>query len=111
MRPACEQERPRAARVARVGGRAGGPHRRDAEGRRRAAVAGDRPLRRLPLPARTDNMKGRNGDRLGLYRCRVRHAAGTCAAPATIMARILDPYVEQGFLAALSRMRSQRSRT
>jgi DNA invertase Pin-like site-specific DNA recombinase len=48
-----------------------------------------------------DTMQDRDGSRLGLYRCRVRHAAGKCPAPATIMARILDPYVEAQFLAAL----------
>ena len=50
---------------------------------------------------KADNMKGRNGERLGLYRCRVRHAAGKCPAPATIMARVLDPYVEHRFVDAL----------
>ena len=50
---------------------------------------------------KADNMKGRNGERLGLYRCRGRHAAGKCPAPATIMARVLDPYIDAAFLAAL----------
>jgi site-specific DNA recombinase len=48
-----------------------------------------------------DTMRGRDGSRLGLYRCRGRHAAGKCPAPASVMARVLDPYVEQTFLAAL----------
>jgi hypothetical protein len=48
-----------------------------------------------------DSMKDRDGSTLGLYRCRGRHAAGKCPAPATIMARLLDPYVEAQFLAAL----------
>jgi site-specific DNA recombinase len=48
-----------------------------------------------------DTMKDRDGSRLGLYRCRGRHAAGKCPAPATIMARLLDPYVEAQFLAAV----------
>jgi DNA invertase Pin-like site-specific DNA recombinase len=48
-----------------------------------------------------DSMRGRNGERLGLYRCRGRHAAGKCPAPASVLARVLDPYVEARFLAAL----------
>jgi site-specific DNA recombinase len=48
-----------------------------------------------------DTMRGRDGARLGIYRCRVRHAAGRCGAPATVMARLLDPYVESAFLDAL----------
>lgn len=48
-----------------------------------------------------DSMKGRNGERLGLYRCRGRHAAGKCPAPASVLARVLDPYIEERFLAAL----------
>jgi DNA invertase Pin-like site-specific DNA recombinase len=48
-----------------------------------------------------DTMKGRDGSRLGLYRCRGRHAAGKCPAPATVMARVLEPHVEQTFLTAL----------
>jgi hypothetical protein len=50
---------------------------------------------------KADNMKGRSGERLGLYRCRKIHAAGECPAPATIMARVLDPYIEQSFIDAL----------
>jgi DNA invertase Pin-like site-specific DNA recombinase len=48
-----------------------------------------------------DSMRGRNGERIGMYRCRGRHAAGRCPAPATILARVLDPYVEEHFLAAI----------
>jgi site-specific DNA recombinase len=48
-----------------------------------------------------ETMKDRDGSRLALYRCRGRHAAGKCPAPATILARIVDPHVEQTFLDAL----------
>jgi hypothetical protein len=48
-----------------------------------------------------DSMTDRDGSKLGIYRCRARHAAGRCPASATIMARILDPYIEEQFLAAL----------
>lgn len=51
--------------------------------------------------AKPDTMRGRDGSRLRIYRCRARHAAGTCAAPATVMGRILEPWVEEQFLAAL----------
>jgi len=50
---------------------------------------------------KADTMRGRDGARLGLYRCRGRHAAGRCSAPATVMARLLDPYIEGMFLDAL----------
>jgi site-specific DNA recombinase len=50
---------------------------------------------------KADTMKGRNGERLGLYRCRKIHAAGECPAPATIMARVLDPFVDETFRVAL----------
>jgi DNA invertase Pin-like site-specific DNA recombinase len=48
-----------------------------------------------------DSMRGRNGERIGMYRCRGRHAAGRCPAPASVLARVLDPYVEEHFLAAI----------
>jgi site-specific DNA recombinase len=48
-----------------------------------------------------DHMRDRDGSRLGIYRCRGRHAAGKCPAPASVMARLLDPYMEEMFLAAL----------
>ena len=50
---------------------------------------------------KADHMRGRNGERLGIYRCRGRHSAGKCAAPATIMARVLDPYIDQMLLEAV----------
>jgi site-specific DNA recombinase len=48
-----------------------------------------------------DSMRGRNGERIGMYRCRGRHAAGRCPAPATILARVLDPWLEEKFLEAI----------
>src|SRR5215211_4538587 len=50
---------------------------------------------------KADHMRDRDGSRLGIYRCRGRHAAGKCPAPASVMARLLDPYAEAIFLAAL----------
>ncbi len=48
-----------------------------------------------------DSMRGRNGERLGLYRCRGRHSAGKCPAPSSVLARVLDPHVEALFLDAV----------
>jgi len=51
--------------------------------------------------AKSDRMRDRDGSRLGLYRCRGRHPSGRCPAGATVLARIIDPWVEQRFLEAL----------
>ena len=48
-----------------------------------------------------DSMRGRNGERLGLYRCRGRHASGCCEASASVLAHVLDPHVEKLFLEAV----------
>jgi DNA invertase Pin-like site-specific DNA recombinase len=48
-----------------------------------------------------DTMRARDGERLRLYRCRGEHAAGRCPAPASVLGRIIEPYVEQMFLDAL----------
>jgi DNA invertase Pin-like site-specific DNA recombinase len=50
---------------------------------------------------KADTMRDRDGGRLGLYRCRNRHAAGKCGSPASVLARVLDPFVEAAFLEAL----------
>jgi DNA invertase Pin-like site-specific DNA recombinase len=49
-----------------------------------------------------DRMTGRKGEHLGLYRCRGRHAAGVCPSPTSVLARVLDPYVEHVFLDQLA---------
>ena len=48
-----------------------------------------------------DTMRGRDGQQLRIYRCRGDHAAGRCPAPATIMGRVIEPYVIETFFAAL----------
>lgn len=48
--------------------------------------------------AKADSMRDRNGERLGLYRCRGRHAAGRCPQPVAILARVLDAIVEEQLL-------------
>jgi site-specific DNA recombinase len=48
-----------------------------------------------------DTMKGHNGEKLRIYRCRGDHAAGRCLAPASVLGRVIEPYVQDEFLAAL----------
>jgi Recombinase/Recombinase zinc beta ribbon domain len=50
---------------------------------------------------KADHMTDHKGERLGLYRCRGRRAAGKCPACACALARVLDPFVEEQFLTAL----------
>jgi len=47
-----------------------------------------------------DKMTLRNGDRVRLYRCRGEHAAGTCQARASVLGRVVEPFVEREFLQA-----------
>jgi site-specific DNA recombinase len=48
-----------------------------------------------------DTMRGRDGQQLRIYRCRGDHAAGRCPAPATVMGRVVEPYIVKTFFAAL----------
>lgn len=48
--------------------------------------------------AKADTMRDRDKGRLGMYRCRRVHAAGECPAPIAVLARVLDPHVEEQFL-------------
>lgn len=50
---------------------------------------------------KADSMRDRDGSRLGLYRCRKRHPSGVCGEPVSVLARVLEPWVEAQFLAAL----------
>ena len=84
-----------------------------------AAPSGTPPkVRRRPPPPRTeglllsglvrcagcrylmkaDKMTDGKGERLSFYRCRRRHPGGVCPAPASTLARVLDPLVEEMFL-------------
>jgi DNA invertase Pin-like site-specific DNA recombinase len=46
-----------------------------------------------------DRMKPKyEGERVRLYRCRGTRAAGRCEAPASSLARVIEPYVEAAFL-------------
>src|SRR5262249_8037914 len=48
-----------------------------------------------------DSMRGRDGERIAMYPRPGRHAAGRCPAPATILARVLDPWLEAQFIKAI----------
>jgi DNA invertase Pin-like site-specific DNA recombinase len=50
---------------------------------------------------KTDQMKDRDGQRIRLYRCRGDHASGKCSHRASSLGRVLEPYIEAQFLAAL----------
>ena len=50
---------------------------------------------------KVDSMRDRKRDRLVMYSCRRIHAAGKCPRPVTVLARVVDPLVEEAFLAAL----------
>jgi site-specific DNA recombinase len=50
---------------------------------------------------KTDQMRGRDGKSIRLYRCRGDHASGKCEHRASSLGRVLEPYVEAQFLAAL----------
>jgi hypothetical protein len=43
-------------------------------------------------------MKDRNGERLLMYSCRGKKAAGKCPAPTTVLARLIEPYVVECFM-------------
>lgn len=51
--------------------------------------------------AKADSMRDRDGSRLGMYRCRGKHAAGKCPNPVAVLSRVLDPIVEEQLLAWL----------
>lgn len=46
-----------------------------------------------------DRMTSHTGERLRIYRCRGRHAAGTCADRVATLERVVWPHVEAAFLA------------
>lgn len=49
---------------------------------------------------KVDSTRSR-GEKLVMYRCRRVHAAGKCQRPVAVLARVIDPVVEQTFLGAL----------
>jgi hypothetical protein len=47
---------------------------------------------------KADQAKMRDGDRVAQYRCSGQHGTGKCPAPASIMAHVLEPFVQSRFL-------------
>jgi hypothetical protein len=47
---------------------------------------------------KADTMKGRDGGRLAIYRCRGAKAAGKCPAPSSVLARLIEPWVVERFM-------------
>lgn len=50
---------------------------------------------------KADRMTLRDGSRARIYRCRGEHAAGLCTARASVMGRVIEPFVVERFFAAL----------
>lgn len=42
-----------------------------------------------------DRMTNRQGDRVRIYRCRGKHSTGTCTARATVLASVIEPWIEK----------------
>jgi site-specific DNA recombinase len=49
-----------------------------------------------------DSMRDQDGSTIRLYRCRGDHAAGRCPAPASVLGRVVEPYVVERFFAELA---------
>lgn len=46
---------------------------------------------------KADHMRDRGGEKLRLYRCRIDRAAGGCPAPASVLGRVVEPWVIKRF--------------
>jgi DNA invertase Pin-like site-specific DNA recombinase len=58
-----------------------------------------------------DRMKPKyEAERVRLYRCRGTRAMGKCEAPASTLARVIEPWVEQEFLARMTDTEAQQTR-
>lgn len=51
----------------------------------------------------------RSGDRVRSYRCRGNHAAGQCEARATVLGSVIEPWVEERFLAWAGKLAAESS--
>lgn len=56
-----------------------------------------------------DTMKGRDGGKLRLYRCRGERSGGKCPAPASVLGGVIEPFVVEQFFAGLGGMRAEAS--
>ena len=51
---------------------------------------------------KADSMRDARGVKIRMYRCRGLHAAGVCAEPSSVLARVIDPFVEERLLVLLA---------
>jgi DNA invertase Pin-like site-specific DNA recombinase len=56
-----------------------------------------------------DTMKGHDGSKLRLYRCRGERSGGACPAPASVLGTVIEPFVVDSFFAGLGGMRAEAS--
>lgn len=56
-----------------------------------------------------DTMRARDGEKLRLYRCRTERSSGRCPAPASVLGRVIEPWVVDRFFAGLGGMRAEGS--
>lgn len=54
-----------------------------------------------------DTMRDRDGSKLRLYRCRTERSSGRCPVPASVLGRVIEPYVTAVFVEWLSGMRAE----
>jgi site-specific DNA recombinase len=54
---------------------------------------------------KADKMTTRSGERVRIYRCRGKRAGGRCAAPASVLGSVVEPWVIERFRAEVGQMR------
>jgi site-specific DNA recombinase len=54
-----------------------------------------------------DTMKGRDGSKLRLYRCRTERSSGRCPSPASVLGSVIEPFVVDTMLTGLTGMRGK----
>jgi len=87
----------------------------EAKGERPANGMGGSPLAGILRCAgcsyvlKPDTMKGRDGGKLRLYRCRGERPGGKCPAPASVLGGVIEPFVVERFFEGLGGMRAEAS--
>lgn len=56
---------------------------------------------------KADKMTDRRGERVRLYRCRGKRAAGRCSSPATVLGSVIEPFVVAQFRAKVGQIQLQ----
>ena len=54
-----------------------------------------------------DTMRARDGSKLRLYCCRTERSSGRCPAPASVLGRVVEPWVVERFFAGIRGMRAE----